>query len=380
MLEELFRIVACQRLDRLPEAAIGAALAGVDRLGAAVAILVERVRGDAVFGDFVHIVGADLQLDALAAGADDGGVDRAIVVLLRRRDVVLEAAGHVRPGGVGDADGGVAVGDGVDEDAEAVDVGELLEGDRIALHLAPDRIGLLLPPLDLDFDAAPGELVGQLVGDAGDQRAVLGLQVLEPGGDQRVGFGHEVAERQLFQLAAHALHAHAAGERGVDVERVLGDAGALGLRHEIQRAHVVQAVGELDQQHARVVGDGEQELAEILRLLGVLGGEIEFVELGEPVDQAADLGPEDLVDLLAGGGRVLDRVVQHRGDDRRIVELEIGQDRGDLERMGKERIARGALLRPMGLHRVNIGAIEQVLVGVRIVAADALNQFILPHH
>ena len=37
----------------------------------------------------------------------------------------------------------------VDDDAEGDDVGELLELDILALHLAPDRIRLLLAPLSL---------------------------------------------------------------------------------------------------------------------------------------------------------------------------------------------------------------------------------------
>ena len=61
----------------------------------------------------------------------------------------------------------------------------------------------------------------------------------------------------------------------------------------------MQAVGELDQEHAGVVGDGEQQLAEILGLLGVLGDEVELAELGEAVDEPADLLAERLVDILA---------------------------------------------------------------------------------
>ena len=281
---------------------------------------------------------------------------------------------------MGDADGGVAVGDGVDEDAEPVDVGELFERDRIALHLAPDRIGLLLAALDLDLDAAARELVGELVGGARDQRAVLLLQLLEPRHDQIVGVRHQIAEGEVLEFAAHPLHAHSAGERGVDVERVLGDARALVLRHEVERAHVVQPVGELDQQHARVVGDGEQQLAEVLRLLGVLGGEVEPVEFGQAFDQSADLRAEDLVDLLAGGGGVLDRVVQNRGDDRRVVELEVGENRRDFERMREERVAGRAFLRPVRLHGEDVSAVKQVFVGVGIVTADAFDQFVLPHH
>ena len=138
-----------------------------------------------------------------------------------------------------------------------------------------------------------------------------------------MGFRHQIAEREVLQLAAQTLHAHATGERSVDLQRVLGDAGALGLRHVMQRAHVVQAVGELDQQHARVVGDGEQELAEVFRLHRVAGREIELVELGQPVDQPADLDAEHLVQLLARDGGVFDRVVQHRGDDGGVVEPEL---------------------------------------------------------
>ena len=57
------------------------------------------------------------------------------------------------------------------------------------------------------------------------------------------------------------------------------------------------------------------------------------MSLGEALDQRADVRPEHLVDLAAGRGGVLDRVVQQGGRDGRIVELEIGQDRRDLERM-----------------------------------------------
>ena len=142
----------------------------------------------------------------------------------------------------------------------------------------------------------------------------------------------------------------------------------------------MQAVGEFDQQHAHVVGDREQQFAEILRLLRVPGGEVELVELGQSIDETADLRPEHLVDLLAGDGRVLDRVVQHRRDDRGVVELELGEDRGDLERMREIGVPGGSLLLAMRAHREDIGAIQQLLVRLRIVTADTLDQFVLTHH
>ncbi len=154
----------------------------------------------------------------------------------------------------------------------------------------------------------------------------------------------------------------------------------LRLRHEMQGAHVVQAVGKFDEQHARIVGDGEQKLSKALGLLRVFGREVELVELGQSFDEAADLRPEHAVDVVAGDFCVFDGVVQHRSDDRRIVELEIGEDGGDFERMGEIGIAGGALLRPMRFHGEHIGAIEQIFIGLGIVTLHPIDQLVLPDH
>ena len=56
------------------------------------AFLVAPVRGDAVFGMLVHLARADLHLERLALRADHRRVQRAIVVGLRLRDVIVELA------------------------------------------------------------------------------------------------------------------------------------------------------------------------------------------------------------------------------------------------------------------------------------------------
>src|SRR5215210_1002830 len=99
------------------------------------------MRGDAVFSDIVHLARAELQLNALFTRPYHGGVDRAVVILLGRRDVILEAARNDRPGRVHDTERLVALVDRFERHAEAVDVGKLFETDRLAFHLAPDRIG-----------------------------------------------------------------------------------------------------------------------------------------------------------------------------------------------------------------------------------------------
>ena len=216
--------------------------------------------------------------------------------------------------------------------------------------------------------------------DVDDQVLVAQSERQQALGHNLIGIRIELAKRQVLELLAHFLHAHAAGERRIDIERLLRHPPPGLDRDMMQRAHVVQAVGELDQQDAHIVGDGEQQLAQVFGLLGLLGHEVELLQLGQALDQDADFLAEQLVDLGTRRRRILDGVVQQRGRDRRVVELQIGQDRGDFQRMREIRIARGALLLAMGLHRVDIGAVEQRLVGVRIVSPDPVDQFVLPHH
>src|SRR3569623_3683826 len=106
-----------------------------------------------------------------------------------------------------DAERGIAVGESLHDDAEAEDVRQLLEADRLALHLAPDRIGALAPPLHHRDDAALGELLGELAFDLADEEAAALFETAEPCGDDLVGFRIEIAARQILELLAHLVHA-----------------------------------------------------------------------------------------------------------------------------------------------------------------------------
>ncbi len=148
----------------------------------------------------------------------------------------------------------------------------------------------------------------------------------------------------------------------------------------MQRAHVVQPVGELDQQHADVVRHREHQLAQVLGRCSVSVWDLDLRQLGDAVDQPGDLRAEQPLDLVERGDRVLDRVVQDAGDDRLVVELQLGQDAGDLDGMAEIRVARGAQLAAVRLHRKDIGAVQHVLVRIRIVGVNALDEFILTEH
>src|SRR3546814_20786489 len=81
---------------------------------------------------------------------------------------------------VSDAEGWVAVLDRIDDDAERHGVGELLESDVLALHLAPDRIGGLFAPGDIGAEAVFGQRAAQALDDPTDDVATTGAQELQP--------------------------------------------------------------------------------------------------------------------------------------------------------------------------------------------------------
>ncbi len=184
-----------------------------------------------------------------------------------------------------------------------------------------------------------------------------------------------------MHLVHHLVHADPLGQRRVNIHRLARDPPALVLRRNVvKRAHVVQPVGELDEQHADVVAQRQQELAQIFRRSFVLGLGLDLAELGHSVDQPGDVLAEQFLDLLRGRERVLDGVVEDRGDDRLVVELEVGEDSGDFDRVAEIGVARRPHLRSMRFHREDVGAVDQSFVRIRIIGPDLLDQFILSQH
>ena len=90
--------------------------------------LVLPVGGNAVLGLLVHGAGAYLHLKGDALVADDGGVQALVAIGLGSGDIVLEAVGQRVVHIVDEAQGAVALSQGVQDDAHRVDVVNFIEG------------------------------------------------------------------------------------------------------------------------------------------------------------------------------------------------------------------------------------------------------------
>ncbi|MNT04666.1 hypothetical protein D3C72_1392550 [compost metagenome] len=278
-----------------------------------------------------------------------------------------------------DAQGAVTVVLGVDDDPEAIDVRQGGKSDRLPLQLAPDRIGRLLAPLHPRRNAGFAQHRLDFARHALDGAAVLQLQRLQTALDGDAGRGVQMLERQLLQLGGDGVDADGAAQRGIDFQRLAADALALLRLDVLQGPHVVQTVGQLDQQDPHVLGNGQDEFAQVLGLTRVLGLQLQSRQLGHALDQNGDLLAEHGGDVVTGGRGVLDHVVQQGRDDGRRVQLVVGQDARDLNRVRKIGVARGPQLRAVHLHRIDVGAVQQRLVGGGVIGLDRLDQFELAH-
>ena len=311
-------------------------------------VLVEPVGGDTAFGDGVHPFAADLHFDPVAAVAHHGQVQGFVAVALGLVHPVAVAVGLVGVQARDHREDGPALlpfagaGFGREDDAYRVDVEDLFEGDVLGGHLLPDRVGGLQALEDGVLEAGLVELCP----DGGDEIVDLGAALrVDPAQlllDRRVGGGFTVLEPDVLHLRLDAVQAEAVGQRDEEEHGLAEDLVALVLGHELDGAHVVQAVGQLDQDDAHVVVEGHQDAPEVFCLeahavrqvlvlvVVVQGG----LDLGESVDQRGDLPAEQPFDVLHREVGILHYVVEQGGADRLAAQSDlIDDDLGHGDRM-----------------------------------------------
>ena len=279
-----------------------------------VLVLVEVVRSEPHLGDLVHAPTADLHFHPASAGAHHGGVQAFIAVRFRQADPVAQAIGvglvEVRYNAVHfPAVGLLQFLFAIHDDADGEHIVHLFEGDVFLLHLVVDAMHALWPPFDLVPEAfvVQGFLDRQY--EAADEALAHGLALLQLVADVGVGLRFLEAQRVVLQFALDVVEAEAVRKRRVEEERFAGDLQLLVARLVVQRAHVVQAIGEFHQDHAHVLRQREQHLAEVLRLYAVRA-ELQAADLGEAVDDGGDRGTEEVLDIIEREVCILHRIVQ----------------------------------------------------------------------
>ncbi len=329
------------RIDQLDNPGMGTALCAVGRVATE---LVGPMRGHATFGDQVHLFGADLHFDRRTIGPEQHGMQRLVTVGLGNGDEIAEAPIQRLEGGMHRTQRVVTAGYAAHDQAEAEHVHHLVEGFVLVAHLVVDA------PRGLDAADQPmldpflGQALRQLHFHLRHRFAAHHRLAADVLFDDRVAPRIQRLETEVLQFALDQAHAQALRDRCVDLQRLAGDAAACLAALRTQRAHVVQAVGQLDHDHAQVARHRQQHLAEALggRFLAV--AELQLVQLGHAVDQFGHGFAELRGQFLTGQRGVFDGVVQDRGDQCFHVQAQLGQHLGHGHRMGDIGLARLARL------------------------------------
>ena len=336
------------------------------------ALLVLPVGGDAVFGGLVHLPCADLHLEGDALRADDGGVQGLVHVGLGRGDIVLEPSRHQTEQVVDVSQHVIAVGDGVHNDPESVNVVQLVNGLALGEHFPVDGIDVLDPPVGGVVDTHGGQALGDLVLDGAHKGLVLLLVGLKVGHDLVILHGGEVPQSGILQLPLDLLHTKAVGKGRVNVHCLPALLNLLFRRLVLHGAHVVEPVGNFDQHHPDVLAHGHEHLAQILHLRLLGGGEIRPGQLCDALHQLRHGGAEDFFNVLMGGVGVLDAVVEQGAQNGVAVQPHLRHDLGD--RQGVDDVGRTVL--PL-LHLVLLvgvihGTVDERHVRARQVLFDCV--------
>ena len=197
--------------------------------GAAAAFFVLPVRRDALLGDAMHLLGADLDFEMAALGTHDGGVQGLVQIGPRDGDKVLDPAGNGMPLVVDHAQGGVTVLHRIGNDADGEKIVDLVQDDFLALELLEDGVGALHAGFDVRGNPFAGQVDLDDMLDLVEERFIAGAGGFEFAQQACGGFRLQIPERQVLQLAADLSHAQAVGDGRVDIHGFLGDAEPLFL-------------------------------------------------------------------------------------------------------------------------------------------------------
>ena len=232
----------------------------------------------------------------------------------------------------------------LDDDAHRGQVVDLVELLAALGHLLVDRVEVLRPARDVGRDVDLVELGLEDVRRLVDVLVAVGSPLADHRLDLVVLARVERLERQVLELPLERVDAEPVRERRVDLERLARLLELLLAAQVLDRPQVVEPVGELDEDDARVLRHRQDQLAVVLGLRLLAARELDARQLRDALDECRDLLAElepDLVDLDVG---VLDDVVEQRGRDRRLVEVQLGADLGHAERVVDEVLAGAALL------------------------------------
>src|SRR3989344_170376 len=226
------------------------------------AFLVGEVRGDAVLRLLVPFLRPYLYFNDTAIARKDGRVQALIAVRFWRGDIILDASRKRLPESMNDTQGAVAVGLREENDAERRDIVNLFYVFSVAEKFSVQTVKVFYAIVGFyNFNASFAQFSLEVaVHFLQALRCVFRALFMERR-NPRIFLRKHIRKGEVFQLAFDASHTEAVGDRGVDFKRFKGDAALFVSTHIPEGLHIMQAIGETDDENPHVFGDRKKKLA-----------------------------------------------------------------------------------------------------------------------
>ncbi len=324
------------------------------RFGTAVDLVV-AVFGNTLTGHRIHVLRTDLDFNGHALGAEEHRMQGLIAVGLGDGDVILETARHRLVEVVHGTEDAVTVVDAFGDHAEGEHIHDV--GKRLALylHLAIDAVEMLFTPADPTTETFLVQPVLHAFADMFDDVLALTTGMDHGTADTLGPHGVIGLEGQIFQFDLQITHAQTGRDGRVDVEGFTRDAALLVGTHRAQGTHVVQTIGELDQDDADILGHRQHHLLKIFRLGLGLGFKLQMGQFGDAIDNIGHRSAKLPFDAGVVDFGIFDHVMQHGRHQALMVHVHAGQNIGNRQWVSHIGLATLASLAIVGLLSVEIG-------------------------
>ena len=275
---------------------------------------VAPVGSQPALGHVVHAPAADLDFHPLACWGHHGGVEGLVAIGLGQADPVAQT---VRVGLVEVGDHAVGTPNvpfflcfvGVQNDPNGKHVIDFFEADFFCLHLVPDAVDALGASHDFICHARLVEGLLDGDGEGVDEAGAHGFGLAQTGTDHAVILRLFVLQAEVFQFRFEVVKAQTMCKGSVHEQGLGSDLLLLVRTHVLQGPHVVQSIGQLDEDHADVVAQGQQHFAEVLRLRA--GARLKDpAHFCQPIHNRPLFGAKHALHILQRHVRVFDCVVQ----------------------------------------------------------------------
>ncbi len=315
------------------------------------AFFVQPMCRDSVLRDVMHGRRPNLDFHHPPIWSDHGRMQRLIHILFRRCDIVVESVSDRCPHVVNHTQRVIAILNCRRHYANCDQIVDLFKRFLPLNHLAIDRIKMLGASCDLNLHSIISKSLGQHLAQIFDIDFTFGTRQIDSFHQITVDVRLDVLQRQVFQFPFDLRHSESMRQRRINIARFGCNDDLLLVRQVFQRAHIVQPVGEFDQDHANIIRHRNQHFAEIISLVFGPAFHLIMPELGHAVYESSDFRRKLARQLVNADVAVFYDIVQQPGCYGIAVQMLFRQNVRYVQAVLDVRLAGSALLplvRPVG--------------------------------